>query len=62
MAVGEAYLYPTKFNFDRAGSHPIRARLDRRQPPPAPANFCWSPSPHRYNAESLVTTYSTSFK
>ena len=47
MTAGRAgYLYPTKFNFDRAGSHSIRPRLDRRQPPPA-ASCCQPHSPHR---------------
>ena len=32
-AGGEVDLYASKFNFDRAGSHPIGARPDRRQPP-----------------------------
>ena len=35
MAGCEAHLYLNMFNFDRAGSRPIRPRVDRRQPLPA---------------------------
>lgn len=45
-AGGEEYLYAMMFNFDRWVSHPIRRRVDRRQPLSA-ASLCWPRSPHR---------------
>ena len=45
---------PTRFNFDRAGSHPIRPRLDRCQPLPA-AGLFQPRSPHRSALEIRPT-------